>query len=112
MKKMTTFRDKKQAHFAKQWVKSKRYSILYLCPRFGKIRTTINIFRDIEPRTILIAYPDTTIEKSWKKDFKDMGFDDDGVTYTTHLSLHKHVGKAFDISFLNSKIYNLKIERF
>jgi len=37
-----TLRDKRQLEFANKWMVNK-FGILYLCPRFGKIFTTINI---------------------------------------------------------------------
>lgn len=92
-----TLRDKRQKEFAEAWMKT-RFGILDLCPRFGKIFTTINILEtmpdDIE---LLIAYPDKEIEKSWKEDFKKRDYTNENITYTTHLSLHKHQDTKFDL---------------
>ncbi len=95
-----TLRDQRQQEFARMWLKNKR-GILYLCPRFGKIYTSIYILEEMKPKTILIAYPDKKIEESWKKDFEARGFDDSNVTYTTHLSMWKQKDNAFDIVIID-----------
>lgn len=94
-----TLRDKRQQEFADMWLNHGMYGILHLCPRFGKIYTTINILEKIKPKvkSVLIAYPDNKIKESWKKDFEARGYDDSHVTYTTHLSLKKHLEKQFDL---------------
>ena len=92
-----TLRDQKQQQFAQTFLNSGKFGILNLCPRFGKIRTSIRIFNDLKPKSVLIAYPDNKIKDSWMADFEAMGFDDSCVTYTTHLSLKKHVEGTFDI---------------
>ena len=46
---------------------------------------------------ILIAYPDNKIKQSWIEDFEEMNYENDNITYTTHLSIHKHTGTEFDI---------------
>jgi hypothetical protein len=93
-----TLRDKRQAEFADTWWNHGRYGILNLCPRFGKIRTTINILKKMDKDcSILIAYPDRKIQQSWVEDFEEMKYVNDNITYTTHLSIHKHSGTEFDI---------------
>jgi len=96
-----TIRDLRQEEFAKMWLDSDRRKILNLCPRFGKIRTSINILREIKPKTILIAYPDNEIKKAWKADFEELEYDDSNVTYTTHLSLKKLVDHQYDIVIID-----------
>ena len=93
-----TIRDKRQHEFAKVWLERK-HGILNLCPRFGKIRTSINILEHYKPKlkSVLIAYPDNKIRDSWQADFADLGFDDSIVTYTTHLSLKKYADQSFDV---------------
>ena len=92
-----TLRDKRQKEFAKEWIDKGKFGILNLCPRFGKIRTTIHILKKLKPRNILIAYPDNKIKDSWQNEFRDCNYTSGFITYTTHLSLHKHQDEAFDI---------------
>lgn len=90
-----TLRDQRQIEFADMWINSGMKGILDLCPRFGKIYTTINIFEKIKPETVLIAYPDKNIQKSWETDLKTRSYNQSSITYTTHLSLKKHVDKEY-----------------
>jgi len=92
-----TLRDKRQKEFADVWMNTGKFGILNLCPRFGKIRTTINILNSLKPKSVLIAYPDVKIKTSWQTDFEDCGYNDDDVTYTTHLSLAKHKDNTYDM---------------
>lgn len=92
-----TLRDKRQQEFADVWLNHGRFGILNLCPRFGKIRTTINILKKLKPKNVLIAYPDNKIRDSWKADFEELNYNDDNVTYTTHLSIKKHLEEQFDL---------------
>ena len=95
-----TLRDKRQKEFADVWLKEK-HGILNLCPRFGKIRTSIIALEELKPKSILIAYPDNKIKESWETDFRASGFDDSIVTYTTHLSLKKLVDNEYDIIIID-----------
>lgn len=92
-----TLRDKRQQEFANAWINAGKFGILNLCPRFGKIYTTINILEKLKPKSILIAYPDNKIKASWQTDFETRGYDDSNVTYTTHLSLHKYTDNKYDM---------------
>ena len=96
-----TLRDKRQKEFADVWLKEGRWGILNLCPRFGKIRTTINILKKTKPKSILIAYPDNKIKDSWEADFKEMKYKNENIQYTTHLSLHKYQNETFDIVIID-----------
>ena len=96
-----TLRDRRQAEFAQMWLDSDRRKILNLCPRFGKIRTSINILRKLNPNTVLIAYPDNKIKDAWQTDFEELNYDDENVTYTTHLSLKKFIDKKFDLIIID-----------
>jgi superfamily II DNA or RNA helicase len=99
--KQMTIRDKRQKEFADVWLKHGMYGILNLCPRFGKIRTSIHALDKIKPESILIAYPDNKIKESWQTDFEELGFDDSIVTYTTHLSLKKYADQSFDVVIID-----------
>jgi len=96
-----TIRDKRQKEFADVWLKHGKYGILNLCPRFGKIRTSILALEKINPESILIAYPDNKIRDAWQADFEELGFDDSIVTYTTHLSLKKYAELSFDVVIID-----------
>lgn len=96
-----TLRDKRQKEFADVWLDEGRWGILNLCPRFGKIRTTINILKKIKPKRILIAYPDNKIKDSWEADFKEMKYKNENIQYTTHLSLHKYQNETFEIVIID-----------
>jgi hypothetical protein len=96
-----TLRDKRQQEFADVWLNHGKFGILNLCPRFGKIRTTINILKKLKPKTLLIAYPDNKIKESWQDDFRACNYTDGFITYTTHLSLHKYKEESFDIVVLD-----------
>ena len=93
-----TLRDQRQVEFAKAWKDKGEYGILYLCPRFGKIRTSINVLKEFaKDAEVLIAYPDNKIKQSWLDDFEVLGYENDSISFTTHLSLKKYAGKKFDL---------------
>ncbi len=96
-----TLRDQRQSEFAQRWLKSGRRSILHLCPRFGKIRTSIKILQEYTNPKVLVAYPDNKIRDSWKEDFKIMGYDDSNVTYTTHRSIKKYENEQYDLVIID-----------
>lgn len=96
-----TLRDRRQREFADVWLNSGRHGILNLCPRFGKIRTTINILEELNNPSVLIAYPDNKIKESWQADFEERNYDDSKVTYSTHLSLRKLVDHEYDIIIID-----------
>lgn len=97
-----TLRDRRQSEFAKKWEDVGGFGILYLCPRFGKIYTSINILEKYPlDSKVLIAYPDKEIKKSWKEDFKKRKYSNPNIVFTTHLSLHKHEDKVFDIIIID-----------
>jgi superfamily II DNA or RNA helicase len=96
-----TLRDRRQKEFADMFIRHGKFGVLNLCPRFGKIRTSIHVLKELKPKSVLICYPDKKIEQSWKEDFKELKFNDDIVTYTTHLSIKKHIDKKFDIVIID-----------
>lgn len=98
---MNYLRNKRQQEFANIWLKSK-YGILYLCPRFGKIKTTINCLQAFDRPKILIIHPIETIKKSWEDDFVYWGYVCD-VTYCTTASLWKLAEnpKLFDVVIMD-----------
>jgi superfamily II DNA or RNA helicase len=96
-----SLREQRQKEFADIWMKEK-WGILNLCPRFGKIYTTINILEQMpKDISILIAYPDVKIKDSWEEDFKTRKYNNPNITYTTHLSMHKHANNMYDIVIID-----------
>ena len=97
-----SLRDKRQQEFAKVWLNHGKFGILNLCPRFGKIYTTINALEKLPANSnILVAYPDLKIKESWEKDFETRGYKNTNITYTTHLSLKKYVDYFFDVIIID-----------
>lgn len=97
-----TLRDKRQQEFADVWMKNGQFGILNLCPRFGKIFTTINILEQLDDDiNILIAYPDLKIKSAWEEDFKKRKYKNPNITYTTHLSIKKHTEGFYDLVVLD-----------
>lgn len=97
-----TLRDKRQAEFAEVWMNNGKFGILNLCPRFGKIFTTINILEKLDKNiNILIAYPDLKIKSAWEQDFLTRKYKNPNITYTTHLSIKKHTEIHFDLVILD-----------
>lgn len=95
---MKTLRDQRQVEFAKQWIEKGEHGILHLCPRFGKIRVTLNILKAYDKNCrLLISYPDSKIKQSWLDDFAVVGYDNPNVTFTTHLSLKKYKDERYDL---------------
>ena len=92
-----TLRDQRQKEFANVFLNHGKFGILNLCPRFGKIRTTINIMEQLNPKQVLIAYPDNKIKESWQDDFRERNYTNSFITYTTHLSLYKYQDEKFDM---------------
>jgi len=94
-------RDELQMRFANTWL-DKKWGILLLTPRFGKIFTTINALEKMDKGIkILIAYPDRKIKDSWKEDFIKRNYDDSNVTYTTHISIKKYISNTYDLVIID-----------
>jgi superfamily II DNA or RNA helicase len=97
-----TLRDKRQQEFANSWLSRGKRGILYLCPRFGKIYTTINILETMDKDIrVLIAYPDLKIKEAWETDFKTRKYKNPNITYTTHMSLKKYTDQSYDLVVLD-----------
>ena len=97
-----SLRDQRQKEFADVWLNHGKFGILNLCPRFGKIYTTINALEQLPANiNILIAYPDLKIKESWEADFETRGYKNPNITYTTHLSLKKYVNESYDVIILD-----------
>ena len=101
-KPILTLRDKRQQEFAQVFLDHGEFGILNLCPRFGKIFTSINILEKLDKDiNILIAYPDLKIKAAWEEDFKKRKYKNQNITYTTHLSIKKHTAGFYDLVILD-----------
>lgn len=96
---MESLRDKRQVEFANKWLE-KRNGILYLCPRFGKIKTSIHILDKMNEPKALIVYPIETIRKSWDDDFMKWGYNPLDIDYVSTASLWKLVGQELDYGLI------------
>lgn len=90
-------RDERQREFAERFLETTESGILYLCPRFGKCRVAINIFKAFKKPNILIAYPDVNIKKSWVDEMGKTKYKNPNITYTSFASLKKQAGKSYDL---------------
>lgn len=80
-------------------IKSGVAGLTHIAPRSGKTRMALEVCHKIGAEDILVVYPDNKIKNSWLKDVKETDFQQE-ITYTTYLSLHKHVRK-YDIVILD-----------
>jgi len=95
-------RNKRQQELAQAWLDNGKHGIIYACPRFGKIYTTINALEKMpDGIDILIAYPDVKIKDSWQTDFEKRRYYNPNITYTTHLSLKKYVDYEYDVIIID-----------
>lgn len=82
---------------------TKGLGIAHICPRGGKIRTSIRFFEMVKHQwrtkklKVLICYPDKNIQQSWENDFLATGYDTTDVSYTTHMSLKREKGSNYDV---------------
>jgi len=81
-------RNKRQKEWADKWLES-QWGILYLCPRSGKCKTTINILNSFNNPKILIIHPLETIRKVWQDEFIKWKYNTSNVQYSTTQSLWK-----------------------
>ena len=97
---MKTLRDQRQQEFADKWLE-RHHGILHLCPRFGKIKTSITIMEALSNPRTLIIYPIETIRKSWEEDLVKWSYTaPQQVSYSTTASLWKLVGQELDYEFI------------
>src|SRR5687768_5508324 len=95
-------RDQLQEKWANEFVSSGGQGILHLCPRSGKIRTSIRIFCKYQriygyrPK-ILICYPDKNIQKAWEDDISAVRYKNPDINYVTHVSMYKEAPGSYDI---------------
>lgn len=88
-------REVRQGEAKEAYLASNRKSILNCAPRFGKIKTTIEIMKELGVERPLISFPRNDIAEGWKSDFKKFGFDVE-VDYVTFTSMKKKIEGDYD----------------
>lgn len=84
---MKTKRDLLQDEFSDEFINKGFKGLAYLCPRFGKIKFSLNLLNTKD--SVIIAYPETNIKNSWQTDIKKWKFKGKKIKYTTYLSFKK-----------------------
>lgn len=103
-----TLREQRQEEFANKWIETGMFGILLISPRMGKSRIAINTFNKLRAKKILISYPTVKIKDSWEREFVKWNYQNDNITFTTHLSLKKYVEEEYDIVVID-EIHTLSI---
>lgn len=96
-----TSRERKQLYESDKFVDSHKDGILHLCPRFGKIRTSILIMQRLQTKKVLILYPLNPIESSWRQDFEKWNYSPESVTYLNFSSIKKIPKEQFDLVIID-----------
>jgi superfamily II DNA or RNA helicase len=97
-----SIRDIRQWELANKWINSDRKGIINACPRFGKIKCSILILKQLPPNIkVLIAYPDVKIKKAWQEDFVKWKYSNPNIVYTTFASLKKHISEVFELIIID-----------
>jgi len=96
-----TKQDELQQQFIDRTVKyfrTNKAGYLDLAMRFGKCRTTIEVFKKMVKKNewILIAYPDNKLKQTWMDEMDLWNYDHPNIEYVNFSSLKKHVGQAYD----------------
>lgn len=76
-------------------------AIIEACPRFGKIKCSIDIFKQNGYKKILIAFPRIDIKESWENDFKYWKYSNDDIEYSTFVSLKKVESNSYDLVIID-----------
>jgi len=74
-----------------------------LAMRFGKCKTTIELLKKMQPSycSVLIAYPDNNIKKTWMDEFIVWKYDNQDVTFVNFSSLKKYTKENFDFFIID-----------
>ena len=90
---MKTKQDDLQDEFSKEFIAKGFKGLAYLCPRFGKIKFTLNCLKKTD--SVLVVYPEVSIKNSWQTDIKKWKFKGK-VDYSTSMSFKK-IRKVYDV---------------
>lgn len=82
-----SLRNKLQEQFANEFINKGFYGLMYIAPRVGKIKITLNCLKSTDK--VIIAYPEINIKKSWTDDIKKWKFKNKNVKYSTYRSFDK-----------------------
>ena len=87
-------RDEKQKEAADMIIKY-RSGIINAAPRFGKIKTVLDAFKEIKPKKVLVVYPTNDIKSSWEDEvlLREAVVD---IEYVSTVSLKKKIECSYD----------------
>lgn len=83
-------KDKLQEQWSNEFIEAGCQGLIHVAPRTGKTICALRIAQKIKAKEILVVYPDNKIRNSWINDVDKIAFKAN-ITYTTYLSLHKHI---------------------
>jgi superfamily II DNA or RNA helicase len=90
-----SIRQIRQQEAVDAWMESGGRSIINACPRFGKIKTSIEVCKKVMFERLIIVYPRKDIQAGWEDDFVKWGYRPH-VHFFTYRSLDKYVPKDTD----------------
>lgn len=93
-------REKRQQQASESFHKGEK-SMIIAAPRFGKIKTSIDIMRRIQPKKVLVVYPRVDIKEGWESDLEKWEYSDSDIKYTTYKSLYKELHEDWDLVILD-----------
>lgn len=83
-------RDIRQKEAGSAYLASNRKTVIAACPRFGKIKTTIDILKqDYLNKKVLLLYPRVDILTSWMNDFKFWNVENPLYQFSTFVGMRK-----------------------
>ena len=80
-------RDIIQSELSKKIIEADMFGIADIAPRVGKIKITLNCLKPKD--SVIIAYPESNIKKSWVNDIKLWKFKGKKIKYSTYMSFSK-----------------------
>lgn len=79
-----------QEDWSEVFIKKGCEGLAHISPRAGKTRFALKVATKLKAKEILVVYPDNKIKNSWIKDVAETKYKGN-ITYTTYLSLNKHL---------------------
>lgn len=90
--------DKLQEKWREEWLSSSKRAILFLSPRTGKTKASLDIAEEVGARKILVAMPRNDIQQAWERERKGREID---LEYTTFRSLEKHLEGEYSLIIMD-----------